>query len=69
MKKVLREETIEKLVMLNKVKIDTTRNITSHDYESIDPAIVYAIVKRIVNADVINELKVFINELAIENIK
>ena len=47
-KKKLSDETFNKLSELNKIKLAQARNIASHDYDSVDFGIIYAICKKLI---------------------
>ena len=54
-KKKLQDETYNKLVELNKIKLANARNIASHDYDSVDFGIIYDICNRLIKATVLSE--------------
>jgi len=62
-KKKLQDETYNKLVKLNKIKLAMARNIASHDYENLDFGIIYDICRRLVEESVLFEIREILAEL------
>ena len=61
-KKKLQDETYNKLVELNRVKLAEARNIASHDYDSIDFVIIYRICERLVKPAIFAEVSAVLSE-------
>jgi len=60
--KNIQESTLDKLTVLKKLNLKVPRNIASHDYESLDFAILYRQVIQLLNSKLTNELEAFIND-------
>ena len=63
LKKKLQDETYNKLVELNKIKLSGARNIASHDYDSIDFNIIYYICERLIKPVIFAEIYKILTEL------
>ena len=63
LKKKLREETLDKLPTLCKVRTKFVRNIASHDYDKLDFQIIFDRLKQLLNPAIIKELERVQNEL------
>ena len=63
-KKKLQDETYNKLVELNKVKLAEARNIASHDYDSLDFNIIYYICERLIKPVIFAEAYKVLTELS-----
>ena len=55
-KKKLQDETYNKLIELNKIKLAGVRNIASHDYDSLDFSVIYYICRDLIKANVLSEV-------------
>ena len=55
-KNKLQDETYNKLIELNKIKLAGARNIASHDYDSLDFGIIYDICKRLTRSVILSEI-------------
>ena len=62
-KKKLQDETYNKLVELNKVKLANARNIASHDYDSVDFGIIYDICNRLTKSIILSEVYAVLAEV------
>ena len=62
-KRKLQDETYNKLVELNKVKLAGARNIASHDYDSLDFDIIYYICERLIKPIIFAEAYKVLTEL------
>lgn len=62
-KKKIQDETYNKLVEFNKVRLAGARNIASHDYDSLDFGIIYDICKRLIKDNILLEINKVLAEL------
>jgi uncharacterized protein with HEPN domain len=56
-KKKLQDETFNKLVELNRIKISGARHIASHDYDSVNFIVIHSICCKLIESDVLSELQ------------
>ena len=61
-KKKLQNETFNKLVELNKIKIAGARHIASHDYDSVNFIVIYSICNQLIQETILSELRKVITE-------
>jgi len=59
--KKLQAETIEKMPNLSTVRLKATRNIASHDYDSLDFDILYNQTQKLMKPEIRKELEAVIN--------
>ena len=62
-KKKLQDETVDKLVELNKIKIAGARHIASHDYESVNFIVIHSICRSLIERAVLSQLNEIIDEI------
>ena len=55
-KKKLQDETYNKLIETNKIKLAGARHIASHDYDSVNFIVIYSICNQLIKAEIITEL-------------
>lgn len=56
-KRLLDSKTISYLILFNKINLKRTRDISSHDYGSVDMNIVYRISTKLLDKSVLSELR------------
>ena len=64
-KKKIQNETYNKLIELNKIKLAGARHIASHDYDSVNFMVIYSICKQLIKEEVLSELRGIICEIEI----
>jgi len=64
-KQILQKDTNQKLILLNQIKLETSRNIASHDYDNVDFNIIYAVCQKLLKDEIRYEIDTVIK--AIEN--
>ena len=62
-KNKLRDETYNKLIELNKIKLAGARHVASHDYDSVNFIVIYSICQSLIKEEIIDELKNIISEI------
>jgi len=62
-KKDLQDKTYNKLEELNKIKLAGIRNIASHEYDSLDFSIIYAICIQLTKPSILSEAYAVLAEL------
>jgi len=67
LKKLINVEILNKMLIFNKIKTNATRNIASHDYDSISPYAVYNVMTKLISDDNINEMEAILNDITKEN--
>lgn len=65
-KNKLQDETNNKLTELNKIKLSGARNIASHDYDSVNFAVIFNICKQLTEESIFEEVKEVLSELETE---
>jgi uncharacterized protein with HEPN domain len=65
-KKKLRDETLNKLIELNKIRLAGARNIASHDYDSLEFSVIFLICTQLTKAAVLSEAYKILSELESE---
>ncbi|MCL2773670.1 MAG: hypothetical protein FWD71_10000, partial [Oscillospiraceae bacterium] len=63
LKKALDEKILKKMPIFEKIKTNTTRNIASHDYDSISSFAVYSVISQLISEKNTKEIEAEINEL------
>jgi len=56
-KRLISEDVKNNINKFNKIKLSKTRNISSHDYDNVDMAIVYEISIKLIGEDILFELE------------
>lgn len=65
-KNKLQNETNNKLTKINKIKLAGARNIASHDYDSVNFAVIFNICKQLTEETIFEEIKEVLCEMATE---
>ena len=62
-KKKIQDETYNKLVKLNKIKLAGARHIANHDYDNVNFMVIYSICNQLTKGEIISELHNIISEI------